>query len=120
MWRRGLLVIAPVLVCISSLEAQIATPAFPTWDPELLWQPHERMLTFDARQGTRSHAGTGLLIGGLVGAAATTIFLIGFCSDSDTKCEADEVGRAVLFIAVPAAVIGALIGSLVHTNDEET
>jgi hypothetical protein len=66
---------------------------------------------------SRSHTGTGLLIGGIVGAAATTIFLIGFCSDSDTRCELDEVGRAVLFIAVPVAAVGALIGSLIHTED---
>jgi cation transporter-like permease len=57
------------------------------------------------------------LIGGIIGAAATTVFLIGFCSDSDTKCELDEVGRAALFIAVPAAAVGALIGSLIHTED---
>jgi hypothetical protein len=57
------------------------------------------------------------LVGGIIGVAATTVFLIGFCSDSDTKCELDEVGRAVLYIAVPAAAVGALIGSLIHTED---
>jgi hypothetical protein len=60
--------------------------------------------------------GTGLLIGGLVGSAATALFLAEFCGDSDTECGADEVGRAVVIIAVPVAAGGALIGSLVRTK----
>jgi hypothetical protein len=66
----------------------------------------------------RSHTGTGLLIGSLVGAAATTVFLVAFCGDPDTACGADEVGRAVLVIAVPCAAAGALIGSLIKTESE--
>jgi hypothetical protein len=59
---------------------------------------------------------TGLLIGSVVGAAATGAFLAAFCSDPDTKCGADEVVRAVVIIAVPPALVGALIGSLVRTK----
>jgi len=44
------------------------------------------------------------------------VFLIGFCSDPDTSCQADEVGRAALVFAVPAAAVGALIGALVRTE----
>jgi hypothetical protein len=58
-----------------------------------------------------------LLVGGLIGAAATTVFLVAFCSDPDTACGADEVGRAVVIIAVPCAAAGALIGSLVRTEE---
>jgi hypothetical protein len=65
---------------------------------------------------TRSHTRTGLLIGGLVGSVATAVFLAGFCSDPDTECGLDEIGRAVLFIAVPTAAVGALIGSLIRTK----
>jgi hypothetical protein len=65
---------------------------------------------------TRSHTKTGLLIGGLVGSAAAAVFLAGFCSDPDTECGLDEIGRAVLFIAVPTAAVGALIGSLIRTK----
>jgi len=65
---------------------------------------------------TRSHTGTGLLIGGLVGSVATAVFLAGFCSDPDTQCGADEVGRAVLIITVPPALVGMLIGSLIRTR----
>ncbi|HKU61271.1 MAG TPA: hypothetical protein VJQ44_08655 [Gemmatimonadales bacterium] len=53
----------------------------------------------------------------MVGAAATTLFLVGFCGDPDTSCGEDEVGRAVLVIAVPCAAGGALIGSLIHTEE---
>ena len=66
---------------------------------------------------TRHHTGTGLLIGGLVGAAATTLFLVAFCSDPDTACGADEVGRAAVVIALPLAAVGALIGSLARTEE---
>jgi hypothetical protein len=69
-----------------------------------------------ANSETRSHTLTGLLIGGLVGAAATGLFLAAFCSDADTQCGADEVGRAVLIIAVPPAVVGAVVGSLIRTK----
>jgi hypothetical protein len=108
----------------ASLQAQMATPSLPTWSVESLGGTSQRQLTWDrdalARgveaPATRSHTKTGLLIGGLVGVTATTLFLVAFCSDPDTACGADEIGRAVLFIAVPCAAVGALIGSLVRTE----
>ena len=51
-----------------------------------------------------------------VGLAATGLFLAAFCGDADTECGADEYGRALVIIAVPAAAAGALIGSLIHTT----
>jgi hypothetical protein len=63
-----------------------------------------------------SHTWTGLLVGGLVGGAAAAVFLAAFCNDPDTECGADEVGRAVVIIAVPVAAAGALIGSLIRTE----
>ena len=106
------------------LYGQVANTPFPAWHGEpvqggVLRQAREHrtsLLPVRDRAATRSHTGTGLLIGGLVGVAATTVFLIGFCNDPDTSCGADEVGRAVLFIGVPCAVVGALIGSLVRTE----
>jgi len=97
---------------------------FPVWEGGSLQGGRElrssvplNLARFPSREGaTRSHTGTGLLIGGLVGAAVTTVFLIGFCSDPDTSCQADEVGRAALVFAVPAAAVGALIGWLVRTE----
>jgi len=105
------------------LHAQLANAPFPIWTGE---RPRQADATLalrlpsvpPPREGAaRSHTGTGLLVGGLIGAAATTIFLVGFCGDPDTACGADEVGRAVLVIAVPCAAAGALIGSLIHTED---
>ena len=114
----GLLLLS--LVSTPSLQAQKMAPPLTGWDAGLLWQDRTRVPHVLSQQGRRSHTGTGLLVGAVIGAAATTVFLIGFCSDADTKCEMDEVGRAVLFIAVPAAALGALIGSLIHTDDEES
>lgn len=54
-------------------------------------------------------------MGGIVGAVATTVFLIGFCDDPDTECGADEVGRAFVIFTFPAAAAGALIGSLIRS-----
>jgi len=65
---------------------------------------------------THSHTVTGLVIGSLVGVAAAGVFLAAFCSDPDTQCGADEVGRALVIIAVPPAVVGAAIGSLIRTK----
>jgi hypothetical protein len=101
----------------TELPAQVATTPFPTWANELPQAQSRRpALVLVDSSTTRSHAGSGLLIGGVVGAAATTLFLIGFCSDPDTSCGVDEVGRAALVIAVPAAALGALIGMLVRTE----
>ena len=69
------------------------------------------------RGSARSPAGEGLLIGGVVGAVVTTVFLLNFCAGSDTSCGADEVGRAVMVIAVPCAAIGALLGSTGKTEE---
>jgi len=63
----------------------------------------------------RSHAKTGFVTGAIIGVTAATVFLIAFCSDADTKCGPDEIGRAVLFIALPPALVGALIGSLIRS-----
>ena len=68
----------------------------------------------DRSLGSRSYAGRGALIGLLAGGSAATVFLVLFCSDSDTKCGADEVARAALFIAGPPTLAGAAIGLLVR------
>jgi hypothetical protein len=125
--RAGLLVTILLLVAANGLHAQASVHPLPTWQAALLpsasgygrWAAEVAPRIPPQRDSlrTRSHTGTGLLVGGLIGVAATTVFLIGFCSDSDTECGIDEVGRAVVLIAVPAAAVGALIGSLIHTED---
>jgi hypothetical protein len=99
------------------LEAQAAPPLFPSWNAEQVPASTRNRPSIPDSLRSRRHTGTGLLIGGLAGAAATTIFLIGFCDDPDTQCGVDEVGRATLFIAVPSAALGALIGYLIRTED---
>jgi hypothetical protein len=116
----GPLLLLAGLALPATLHAQVAAARFETWQGRL---PQETSgmgrLRADSvvRAATRNHTGTGLLIGGLVGAAATTLFLVAFCVDPDTACGADEVGRAVVVIALPFAAVGALIGSLVRTEE---
>jgi hypothetical protein len=110
---------------VEGLEAQAVTARMPTWRPALqaevsrgAWARRTGpLLPAESSSQTHSHTWTGLLIGSLVGAAATAVFLTAFCSGADTQCGADEVGRAVVIIAVPAAVAGALIGSVIRSRD---
>ena len=109
---------------ITHLEAQAKALSLPRWQAEL---PEKKHLSFadnlgytvpqDSISKTHSHTFTGLLIGSAVGLAATGLFLAAFCGDPDTECGADEYGRALVIIAVPAAAAGALIGSLIHTRE---
>lgn len=101
------------------LPGQVLAPHLAAWRPAPWAASTARVAAVPlavASSETHSHTLTGLLIGGLVGAAATGVFLAAFCSDADTQCGADEVGRAVVIIAVPPAVVGAVIGSLIRTK----
>jgi hypothetical protein len=107
------------------LEAQARVLSPPRWRAELPAKQHlssladkpEFAVPEDSISKTHSHTFTGLLIGSAVGLAATGVFLAAFCGDPDTACGADEYGRALVIIAVPAAAAGALIGSLIHTGE---
>ena len=112
-------------VCgITHLQAQAKAFSLPRWQAELpakqhhssFADKHDYTVPEDSISKTHSHTLTGLLIGSAVGLAATSLFLAAFCGDADTECGADEYGRALLIIAVPAAAAGALIGSLIHTT----
>jgi hypothetical protein len=125
-WTTLLLAIVLCLGGSARLQGQALGTPMHSWssDRALLGEPEtrQRYLGSTLRPwrsdtlSTRTHTGTGLLIGGLVGGVAAAVFLAGFCSDPDTQCGADEVGRAFLFIAVPTAVAGTLIGSLIRTK----
>jgi len=120
----GVLLAVLLLGSVEVLGAQALAPPLPTWRPtpwtEATPPPWARNTDpfprIETRSQTHSHTLTGLLIGGLVGAAAAGVFLAAFCSDQDTQCGADEVGRAVVIIALPPAVVGAVIGSLIRTE----
>lgn len=115
----GLLLAVLVLGTARSLPSQALAPRLTSWRPILRTErpvrvpPDPRMVTSSE---THSHTVTGLVIGSLVGVAAAGVFLAAFCSDPDTQCGADEVGRALVIIAVPPAVVGAAIGSLIRTK----
>jgi hypothetical protein len=127
---RGTALLLAGLLCggAGGLHAQAAPAPFPGWRPELPAPGADAPRRWDrraipggavaSRVETRSHTWTGLLVGGAVGAAATTVFLIGFCGDPDASCGADELGRAALIIGLPPAAVGALIGSLIRTERE--
>lgn len=118
--------LACLLLAPSGLGAQFTAAALPTWRPDLSlasagmpWRAAggaEKPFSSAVAVETRGHTKTGLLIGGAVGAVATTLFLVGFCNDPDTACQGDEVARAALFIGVPITAAGALIGSLIRTE----
>lgn len=124
-WTAGVLLTLLVPGGADGLAAQSRATPFPAWHTELPTEstPRPSANSTDHLPGvmvkaeTHSHTLTGLLIGGLVGGAATGIFLAAFCSDPDTQCGADEVGRAVVIIAVPPAIVGAVIGSLIRTRN---
>ncbi|HEX8242805.1 MAG TPA: hypothetical protein VF541_04905 [Longimicrobium sp.] len=121
----SILLIALLIGEPASVLAQAAAPArASSWraePPRIAAPAGERAfadapaVAFDS-SAMRGHTGTGLLVGSVVGVSAAALFLAGFCSDADTKCEADEVGRALVFIAVPPALAGALIGTLIRTR----
>lgn len=115
----GVLLAVLLLGTAQILPSQVLAPRLTAWRPTLRTASTGRMVPVPqvvASSETHSHTLTGLLIGGLVGAVATGVFLVAFCGDPDTQCGADEVGRAVLIIAVPPAVVGAVIGSLIRTK----
>ena len=115
----GMLLTALLLGTSHILPGQALTPPIVAWTPTLRTETAVRAALgpqIVVSSGRHSHTLTGLLIGSLVGVAATGAFLGVFCSDPDTRCGADEVARAAVIIAVPSALVGAVIGSLVRTK----
>jgi len=82
--------------------------------------PRSALTRLEISRGRKSKVMTGALVGLLVGTAATAAFLAGFCSDSDTLCESDEVFRAFAIIALPPTAIGAAIGLAIRVERWES
>ncbi len=109
----------------SHVHAQGVPAPFPTWHAEVPLGGaarrstlHRETVPVEIRKSvSRTHTETGLLIGGLVGVGVTTAFLVLFCSDPDTSCGAGEVATAAMVFTLPTAAVGALIGSLVQTEE---
>ncbi|MGD8496407.1 MAG: hypothetical protein PVF05_09480, partial [Gemmatimonadales bacterium] len=66
---------------------------------------------------TRRHTWLGLGVGAGIGAASTLFVLSGFCDTGDSPCSAGDIARDGLLITVPAALVGALIGTLVKSEE---
>lgn len=66
---------------------------------------------------TRRHTWLGLGVGAGIGAGSTLFVLSGFCDTGDSPCTASEIVRDGLLITVPAALAGALIGTLVKSEE---
>ena len=92
--------------------------------PDSLWvgltghaQPEPVVLqegtVVDRSLGRGNRVWQGALVGALVGAAATALFLSGFCG-GDTLCDGDEQLRAIVIIGLPPVALGAGIGTLIH------
>jgi hypothetical protein len=97
------------------------------WRPDaLVMRPLERTTTMsipmtaltrlEVSQGRRSHWVRGGVIGLGLGFAASGLFLAAFCSDPDTSCHADTVGRVLALIALPPTAVGLGIGLAVRTE----
>jgi len=67
----------------------------------------------DRSLGRGNRVWQGALVGVVVGAAATALFLSGFCG-GDTLCNGDEQLRAIPIIGLPAVALGAGIGALIR------
>jgi hypothetical protein len=78
--------------------------------------PIAAIQALEISHGRHRKTSTGALVGAVVGSVAATLFLVGFCRDPDTACQADEVARAVVIIAVPPTVVGTLIGAAIWTE----
>lgn len=80
------------------------------WDGGVRTLPVDGIEQLQLRRRVGNHLGTGALVGGAVGAGLTTVFLLGFCGDSDTVCNGDEQLRAVAIIGLPMLAVGSALG----------
>ena len=78
--------------------------------------PFASITRLEVTRGKKSKWLVGAVVGLGLGAAATVAFLAGFCDDSDTSCEGDEYLNAFALIALPPAIVGAVIGALIKVD----
>ncbi len=96
-WRRDTLVIRPLQRPTMSI-------------------PRTALTRLEVSQGRHSHWVRGAAIGLATGLAASGLFLAAFCSDLDTSCHADTVGKVVALIGLPPTVIGVGIGLAIRSE----
>jgi hypothetical protein len=74
--------------------------------------------TLERHAGTRSHAGTGAIVGMTLGAVAGAIGSIAFCANftmmgSDPSCEGSAAAQAGALGGLGGAAVGGLLGALI-------
>lgn len=119
--RTAILIVATLLFGGEPLFGQHLRAPFPSWEAPLpAVTSTDRAAPPPAGMGsvTRSHTLTGLVIGGVIGAGVAGVLLATHCSDADpdTQCSTDGGLAIVALFAVPGALAGALIGSLIRTK----
>ncbi len=72
--------------------------------------PLEQIGQLEVLRRTGERWRQGALVGGGVGAALTTAFLIPFCGDPDTVCDAGTYLRTIGLLGATSAAAGALLG----------
>lgn len=79
-----------------------------------------RVSTVEISHGTKSNAGKGALIGGLVGAALGGIAISSACSaeilGQQASCNGGEVAGGIVVFGLGGAAAGALIGALIRSE----
>lgn len=107
----------PGIVVRSGPEGIVWEPAAAASAAGPLTRPWSAVRTVEVSRGMRSHAVTGLLIGALAGAVSGALlgawYYGGLC-DCSNHARGAVVGA--LFFTIPAAPLGATIGSLVTTD----
>jgi hypothetical protein len=78
--------------------------------------PLPALTRLDVSQGRHSHWVRGGAIGLAAGLAASGLFLAAFCSDLDTSCHADTVGRVLAIFGLPPTMIGLGIGLAIRSE----
>ena len=79
-----------------------------------------RVSTIEISSGTKSNAGKGALIGGLVGAALGGVAMAGACSaeilGEEASCGGGEVAGGVVVFGLGGAAAGLFIGALIKSE----
>jgi hypothetical protein len=84
--------------------------------PTTMRIPLPALTRLDVSQGRRSHWVRGGAIGLVTGLAASGLFLAAFCSDPDTSCHADTVGKVTAIFGLPPTMIGLGIGLAIRSE----
>ncbi len=78
--------------------------------------PFASITRLEVTRGKKSKWLVGAGVGLGLGAAATVYFLAAFCDDVDTSCDGNTYLGIFALIALPPAIVGAVIGALIKVD----